>query len=155
MWAPSPERAAQTGMGRFMARAGKKSYQELHAWSVRESEAFWNLMWDFGEVRGEKGARTLIDGAKMPGAKWFPDGKLNFAENLLRRRDDAIALVFWGEDKVKRQVTHAELYALVSRIAAALRASGVKAGDRVAGYLPNLPESIAALLAASSMGAIW
>ncbi len=155
LWTPSPERAAQTPMGRFMARAGKKSYEELHAWSVAESEAFWNLLWDFGEVTGEKGGRTLVDGNRMPGAKWFPDGRLNFAENLLRRRDDADAMVFWGEDRIKRRVSYKNLYILVSRMAQALADAGVGPGDRVAGYLPNLPESAAAMLATASLGAIW
>jgi acetoacetyl-CoA synthetase len=91
----------------------------------------------------------------MPGAKWFPEARLNFAENLLRRRDRSDALVFWGEDKVQRRMSHAELHALVSRLAQALRAAGVTAGDRVGGYLPNLPESIAAMLASASIGAIW
>jgi acetoacetyl-CoA synthetase len=155
MWTPSPERAAQTGMGRFMARAGKKSYEELHAWSVRDSEAFWRLLWDFGEVKGDKGARTLVDGGRMPGAKWFPDGKLNFAENLLRRRDDSDAMVFWGEERIKRRLSFKQLHQLVSRIQQALTDMGVGPGDRVAGYLPNLPESAAAMLAATSLGAIW
>src|SRR5687768_10170510 len=147
LWTPSPERAAQTGMGRFMALAGKKSYEALHAWSVAESQAFWSLLWDFGEVRGEKGGRTLVDGNRMPGAKWFPDGKLNFAENLLRRRDDAEAMVFWGEDRIKRKISHKSLHGLVSRLGQALTDAGVGPGDRVAGYLPNLPEAAAAMLA--------
>jgi len=155
LWTPSPERAAQTGMGRFMALAGKRSYEALHAWSVAESQAFWNLLWDFAEVRGEKGARTLVDGNRMPGAKWFPDGKLNFAENLLRRRDDADAIVFWGEDRIKRKLSFDQLYKLVSRMAQALADAGVGPGDRVAGYLPNLPEAAAAMLATTSLGAIW
>ena len=155
LWTPSPERAAQTGMGRFMALAGKKTYEELHAWSVAESEAFWNLVWDTYGVKGEKGARTLIDGHLMPGARWFPDGKLNFAENLLRRRDNTDAMVFWGEDRIKRKLSHKALYTLVSRISQALADAGVGRGDRVAGYLPNLPESAAAMLATASLGAIW
>ena len=155
IWTPGPGRAAATQMGQFMARAGKKSYEELHAWSVADSEAFWNLLWDFGEVKGEKGGRTLVDGNRMPGAKWFPEGRLNFAENLLRRRDDADAMVFWGEDRIKRRVSHKNSYILVSRMAQALADAGVGPGDRVAGYLPNLPESAAAMLAATSLGAIW
>ncbi|MDF3010895.1 MAG: acetoacetyl-CoA synthetase, partial [Burkholderiales bacterium] len=149
------ERAAQTGMGRFMALAGKKTYEELHAWSVAESEAFWNLVWDTYGVKGEKGTRTLIDGHLMPGARWFPDGKVNFAENLLRRRDNTDAMVFWGEDRIKRKLSHKALYTLVSRISQALADAGVGPGDRVAGYLPNLPESAAAMLATTSLGAIW
>src|SRR5688572_10391679 len=155
LWTPTPERAAQTGMAQFMARAGKKTYAELHAWSAGSSEAFWNLLWDFCAVKGEKGGRTLVDGGRMPGAKWFPDGKLNFAENLLRRRDDADAMVFWGEDRIRRKLSHKSLYVLVSRLQQALADAGVGPGDRVAGYLPNLPESAAAMLATTSLGAIW
>ena len=91
----------------------------------------------------------------MPGARWFPEAKLNFAENLLRRRDDSDALVFWGEDKVKRRMSHGQLYLEVARLAAALRGLGVVAGDRVAAYMPNLPETLVAMLAASSIGAIF
>ena len=91
----------------------------------------------------------------MPGARFFPDGRLNFAENLLRRRDSGDAIVFWGEDKVQRRVLHAELYELVSRLVRALRAAGVAPGDRVAGYLPNMPEAIAAMLATAAIGGIW
>jgi acetoacetyl-CoA synthetase len=138
-----------------MALAGKRSYEELHAWSVERSEEFWNLLWDFCGVIGQKGARTLVDGERMPGARWFPDGRLNFAENLLRRRDGADAIVFWGEDRVRRKLSHRNLYDLVSRLAQALSDAGVKKGDRVAGYLPNLPESAAAMLATASLGAIW
>jgi acetoacetyl-CoA synthetase len=155
MWTPTPERAARTLLAAFMKRAGKTGFHELHAWSVRESEAFWNLVWDFCGVKGEKGSRTLIDGERMPGAKWFPDARLNFAENLLRRRDTSDAIVFWGEDRVKRRLSHKQLYDLVSRMSQALADMGVKKGDRVAGYLPNLPEATAAMLATASLGAIW
>jgi acetoacetyl-CoA synthetase len=156
LWTPAPERAAQTNMARFMARAGVAgSYDALHRWSVENREAFWDLLWDFCGVRGDKGARTLVDGDLMPGAKWFPDGRLNFAENLLGARDDSDAIVFWGEDKIKRRLSRRELHALVSRLQQALAAAGVGKGDRIAGYLPNLPESVAAMLATASLGAIW
>ena len=155
LWTPSAERASQTLLARFMERAGKKSYDELHAWSVERGEDFWNLLWDFCEVKGEKGARTLVDGSRMPGAKWFPDGRLNFAENLLRSPSDSDAIVFWGEDRVKRRLSHRNLHDLVSRLAQALKDAGVGKGDRVAGYLPNLPESTAAMLATASLGATW
>ena len=155
LWTPAPERAARTELARFMALAGKRSYAELHAWSVERSEDFWHRVWDFCEVKGEKGARTLVDGSRMPGAQWFPDGRLNFAENLLRRRDGADALVFWGEERIRRRLSFRELHDLVSRMAQALAAAGVGKGDRVAGYLPNLPEAAAAMLAAASLGAIW
>jgi acetoacetyl-CoA synthetase len=155
LWTPSPERAAQTDMARFMRAAGKSSYAQLHAWSVEHSEEFWNMLWDFCGVIGEKGAKTLIDGNRMPGAKWFPQGRLNFAENLLRQDGRGDAIVFWGEDRVKRRLSHKQLRDLVSRIAQALADMGVGKGDRVAGYLPNVPEATAAMLATASLGAVW
>jgi acetoacetyl-CoA synthetase len=157
LWTPSPERAAATCLAGFMAKAGKPGagYEDFHRWSVECSEDFWSLVWDFCGVQGEKGARRLIDGNRMPGAKFFPDGRLNFAQNLLRERDDTLAIAFWGEDRVKRHLSRRELHDLVSRLQQALAAAGVKKGDRVAGYLPNLPESVAAMLATASLGAIW
>jgi len=145
-----------------MAQAGQRwdetfcDYKALHDWSIREPEKFWLSMWDFAEIVAEtRGEKVLIDGDKMPGAKWFPDARLNYAENLLRRRDDADAMVFWGEDRVRRRVSYAELYNRVSRLAQALKARGISEGDRVAGYLPNMPETIIAMLATASLGAIW
>lgn len=152
-------------MAKFMALAAQRSgreipdYDGLHRWSTDDSAAFWSLMWEFGEVQGTRGERVLVEPGLMPGAKWFPDARLNFAENLLRPREGlagtADALVFWGEDRVKRRVSWDELRALVSRLAQALAGSGVAKGDRVAGYLPNLPEAIAAMLATASLGAVW
>ena len=155
LWRPDPERAAQTLLARFMQRAGRRDWEELHRWSVEHSEAFWNLVWEFCEVRGTRGGPTLVDGTRMPGAKWFPDARINFAENLLRTCDESDAFVFWGEDRVKRRMSRLELHQLVSRLAQALRAAGVAKGDRVGGYLPNLPEGVAAMLATASLGAIW
>jgi len=155
LWTPDPERAARSGMARFMRLAGRRDYEELHRWSVEHAEEFWDLVWKFGEVRGEPGLRRLINAGRMPGAQWFPEAKLNFAANLLRERDASLAISFWGEDRVKRQLSRRQLYDLVSRLSQALAAAGVKKGDRVAGYLPNLPESVAAMLATASLGAIW
>jgi acetoacetyl-CoA synthetase len=155
LWTPDPARAARTGMARFMQLAGKRDYAELHRWSVEKSEDFWDLMWRFGEVRGAPGTRRLLNPERMPGAQWFPDARLNFAENLLRGRDDSLAIAFWGEEEVKRRLTRNELHDLVSRLAQALRAAGVEKGDRVAAYLPNMPEATAAMLASASLGAIW
>jgi len=138
-----------------MRLAGKRDYAELHRWSVDHADEFWDLMWKFGEVRGEPGLRRLINAGRMPGAQWFPEAKLNFAANLLRERDASLAISFWGEDRVKRQLSRRQLYDLVSRLSQALAAAGVNKGDRVAGYLPNLPESVAAMLATASLGAIW
>ena len=155
LWRPSPERVAQTQLARFMAEVGKSDYAALHRWSVEHSPEFWNHLWDFCGVLGEKGGQILADGDRMPGARWFPNGRLNFARNLLRRRDGAEAMVFWGEDRIKRRVTYKQLYGLVSRMAQALADLGVEKGDRVAGYLPNLPEATAAMLATASLGAVW
>jgi acetoacetyl-CoA synthetase len=156
MWTPDPARAARTGMAQFMARAGGfADYAALHRWSVERRAEFWSLLWDFCGVQGEKGGRALVDGERMPGATWFPDARLNFARNLLREPDDSDAIVFWGEDRVKRRYSRGQLHELVSRLQQALAAAGVGKGDRVAGYLPNLPEATAAMLATTSLGAIW
>ena len=155
LWTPSRERAQASELARFMRLAGKTSYEELHRWSIERSAEFWELVWRFAEVRGEMGDRRLIDADRMPGARWFPDARLNYADNLLRERDAAPAITFWGEDRVKRRLSKRQLYDLVSRIAQALADAGVKKGDRVAGYLPNVPEATAALLATASLGAVW
>ncbi|MCC6212930.1 MAG: acetoacetate--CoA ligase [Burkholderiales bacterium] len=157
LWAPSPAQAARSNLARFMARAGKAGapYGELHRWSVERMEEFWDLAWDFCGVRGEKGGQVLADGGRMPGARFFPRGRLNFAENLLGDAQETDAIVFWGENRVRRRMSRAELHALVSRLQQALAAAGVRKGDRVAGYLPNLPEAVAAMLATASLGAIW
>ena len=162
LWRPTPERAAQTNLVAFMRHVRDccgidvSDYDDLYAWSVRDPERFWPAVWSFCSVIARTpGKRVLVDGDRMPGARWFPEARLNFAENLLRRRDDGIALVFWGEDRLKTSVTYAELYDEVSRLAQALRDAGVVAGDRVAGYMPNLPGTIIAMLAATSIGAIW
>ena len=155
LWTPSPERAAASELARFMRLAGKPSYEELHRWSIESSAEFWNRVWDFCAVEGKKGSQTVVNPERMPGAKWFPEAKLNYAENLLRERDASDAIVFWGEDRIKRRINHFNLYQLVSRISQALADAGVRKGDRVAGYLPNVPEAAAALLATASLGAVW
>ncbi|MHB1360504.1 MAG: acetoacetate--CoA ligase [Rhodocyclaceae bacterium] len=130
-------------------------YSSLHRWSIEHPEAFWSLLWDFAAVRGEKGKRILVYGDRMPGAQWFPEARLNYAQNLLRRRDEDTALVFRGEEKVLRRMTYGELYLRVARLARAMRSEGVVAGDVVAAYMPNLPETLITLLAASSIGAVF
>jgi acetoacetyl-CoA synthetase len=161
LWTPSAERIAAANITRFAREAevrwGVKlpDYAALHAWSVAAPEQFWTSIWDFGAVAGERGDTVLVDGERMPGAKWFPAARLNFAENLLRRRDEQDAIVFWGEDKLKNRLTHGELYREVARFAAALREMGVGKGDRVAAWMPNMPETIVAMLAAASIGAIF
>ena len=161
LWTPSEGRIEHANVTTFARMAITdwelpiNDYPSFYRWSIDRPDQFWQSVWKFGRVKGERGQRALADGDRMPGAKWFPDARLNYAENLLRKRDASDAIVFWGEDKVRRRMSHRELYDLVSRIAQALRASGVEAGDRVGGYLPNLPEAIAAMLAAASIGAIW
>ncbi len=161
LWQPSAERIASANITAFTALARTRSgraledYAALHAWSIEAPEDFWCAVWDFGGVVGERGARVLVDGHRMPGAQWFPDARLNFAQNLLRSRDDHDALVFWGEDKVHNRMSHGELYREVARLAAALREMGVVKGDRVAAFMPNMPETVIAMLAAASIGAIF
>ena len=161
LWTPTPERIAGAGVTAFMKQVNRRhglslaSYAQLHDWSVAHLEDFWSAMWEFGGVIGTPGARVLADGDRMPGARFFPDGRLNFAENLLRKRDDADAIVFWGEDKVKRRLTRRELHDLVSRVQQGLVKAGVKEGDRVAAFMPNMPETVIAMLAAASLGATF
>ena len=162
LWKPSKERIARSNINAFIKVANKRwqtgisDSQALYAWSIAQPEQFWVAVWEFcGVIAQTRGERVLIDGDKMPGAQWFPDAKLNFAENLLRRRDDADALVFWGEDKVRRRMSFAEVHDAVSRTAQAMSALGIKPGDRVAAFMPNMPETIIFMLAATSLGAIW
>ncbi len=162
LWQPSPDRAARSNMSEFMEAVEDdwnvtvNDFSELHRFSIEAPEKFWVSLKDYAGVIAETwGSDVLAGGGKMPGARWFPGARLNFAENLLRRRDDADALVFWGEDKVRRRLGHGELHRRVSRLAAALAATGVGPGDRVAGYLPNMPEAVIAMLAAASLGAVW
>jgi acetoacetyl-CoA synthetase len=162
LWEPSRERIATAKLTAFMrevkARWGVdiRDYDALWRWSVAERSKFWQSVWDFcGVIAAREGPEVVADGDRLPGARWFPGARLNVAENLLRRRDDGPALIFRGEGGARRTMSHRALYDLASRIAQALEAEGIGAGDRVAGYLPNLPESIAAFLACASIGAIW
>ncbi len=161
LWKPSPERVAGSQVSAFKAAVNRRhgfglaSYRELHAWSIAHPDLFWDQVWDFCGVIGDKGPRLIANPGQMPGTKFFPDGQLNFAENLLRRSGDGDAMIFRGEDKSARRLTWTELHALVSRMQQALSAAGVGVGDRVAAMLPNLPETIALMLAVTSIGAVW
>ncbi len=164
LWQPSSERIEHASITAFTRRIRAEfgvalpDYHALWRWSIEHREAFWRAVWDFTGIIGERGERTVIDPERMPGARWFPDATLNFAENLLARSaagDTADALIFRGEDKVERRLSHAELMASVSRVAAALDAAGIATGDRIAAYIPNLPEAIVAMLGSASRGAIW
>ena len=155
LWQPNPNTVGDTRMAMFMQAMGHGRYADLWQWSIDQPEVFWSKLWDFCGAVGDKGQTVLRDGDRMPGARWFPEARLNYAENLLKNRDEGEALVFWGEDKVKRRLSRAELYAEVARFQRFLVDAGVGEGDRVAGYLPNLPETLIAMLAATSLGAIW
>jgi acetoacetyl-CoA synthetase len=162
LWEPSEQRIQSTNMYGFMTRVNEKfnqhftDYPGLWEWSVNNLEDFWATAWHFLDIKVSAPYHTVIqDKDKMPGAKFFAGSKLNFAENLLRFRDDRTALVFRGEDTVRRTLTYNQLYDEVAQTAAALKAMGVAAGDRVVGFVPNMPESIIAMLAATSLGAVW
>ncbi|MPZ42952.1 MAG: acetoacetate--CoA ligase [Betaproteobacteria bacterium] len=162
LWQPTSEAAARANLTAFMRMANERyglacaDYDALWRWSIDHRDQFWQSVWDYcGVIATRTAERVLIDADAMPGARWFPGARLNFAENLLRRQDDSIALVFRGEEQVASQVTFAELYAEVSRLAQALRAAGVQPGDRVAAYMPNIPGTVIAMLATSSLGAVF
>ena len=156
LWTPDAARIADSNLRRFMAPMGFQSFDEVLRFSVDQPEAFWTRLWDFSEVMAEtRGERVLVDADRMPGARFFPDARLNYAENLLRRADGGEALVFRGEDKVSRRMSWAELNQAVARLNRAFAAAGVKAGDRVCAIVPNMPEAIVCFLAAASLGAIW
>jgi acetoacetyl-CoA synthetase len=161
IWQPSAQRLAGTHLTAFtkLAEAAYgRSFPDYHSlWqaSVDDPARFWSLVWDYTGVIGDKGTVALENGGDMLKARFFPEAKVNFAENLLRRNDDSPALVFWGEDKVKRALSWQALSQLVSRLQQAMRAHGIQQGDRVAGFMPNMPETLAAMLAATSLGAVW
>lgn len=162
LWQPSAERIANANITEFTRRlesdwnVSLPDYPALHAFSLNQMAQFWSTVWDYCEVVGAKNGDSIIkNGDRMPGAEFFPAARLNFAENLLRRRDDTPAMLFRAEDQVERQLTWNELYDEVSRLAQALRALGIESGDRIAGFVPNCPEAMIAMLAASSIGAIW
>ena len=161
LWTPSPERVRTTRLTAFEARVQAKtgvapgSYAALHDWSIRHAPQFWAEIWDFCGVIGERGERLARDLDKMPGAQFLPDARLNFTENLLRPEDDAIAIIASTEAPGDRQITHRELARLVAQAARALTRAGVKRGDRVAGMVANVPETIVASLGAAAVGAVW
>ena len=167
IWRPSAARVAEAHLTRFMeqvsSRKGLKlrSYADLYAWSVEQPADFWTELARYAEVRADWGTGPVMandagePGSAMPGARFFPDARLNFAENLLRYSDDQLALVFRNECGTRKALSYKDLHDEVARVAAGLRAAGVATGDRVAGFLPNLPETVIAMLAAASLGATW
>jgi len=162
LWQPSKERRTQSNMFRFMNFINKRhgrdleEYEPLHQWSIENIPDFWAAMWEFaGIIASTPYSEVVDDLGKMPGARWFIDARLNFAENLLRHRDDQIALIFKGEARDSVRMTYRQLYSEVARVAISLKEAGVLVGDRVVGFMPNMPQSIIAMLAAASIGATW
>ncbi len=155
LWVPSSPSTTQ--LAAFMASCGHAGmdYDSFWRWSVENPEKFWDSVWDFAQIIGEKGKTILKDADKMPGAQFYPDAKINYAENLLKKRDNDPAIIFRDELAREKTLSFAQLYAEVAKWQAQFKSWGVKKGDRVAAYMPNMPETIIATLAATSLGAIW
>jgi len=162
LWTPSEDRIADANMTKFIRDVNKRfskyftTYDELHKWSIEGREDFWSTMWDFGGIiSSNKGERVLLNGDKMPGSIWFPDASLNFAENLLKYRDNRTAIIFRGESNRRETITYSELYKRTGQLASGLKNAGIVKGDRVGGFMPNIIETVIAMLATTSIGAVW
>lgn len=162
LWQPSEQRMHASQMWQFMLYVNQQhhlnlqQYSELYQWSIQNPTQFWPAVWEFCDVIAtKKWEQVLINPTAMPGAKWFTGAKLNFAENLLRFNNDKVALIFRNEQCQGRSLTYSELNKNVAQFAAALRKSGIKANDCVAAFMPNMPETVIAMLATTSIGAIW
>ncbi|HYA40898.1 MAG TPA: acetoacetate--CoA ligase, partial [Syntrophobacteraceae bacterium] len=162
LWVPSAEWEAKANVTRFIEFVNRTcgrnigSYADLHRWSTECIPEFWAAVWDFVEIKASrKYDKVVEDIARFPGTEWFPGARLNFAENLLRFRDDKTALIFRGEDKIAASMTYGQLYDSVARLSKSLRDIGIVAGDRVGAYMPNLMETAIAMLAVTSIGAVW
>ncbi len=159
LWRPDPERAAATqimALARDRGFDGPDAVRRLWEWSIEDRAAFWAELWDRFEVRASRSAHTVLEnGEAMPGARWFRGAELNFAENLLRREGEDPAIVFHCEDGRREELSWNALHRKVAALAAAMKAEGIGVGDRVAAYMPNLPETVIGMLAASSLGAVW
>jgi acetoacetyl-CoA synthetase len=162
LWQPSRDRIDQANLTRFNDFVSKKrglrieTYWQLYDWSIGHPSDFWAAMWEFVELKASSGYEVVIDDPeKFPGAKWFPGARLNFAENLLRHRDNRAAFVFKGETSRSARMTYADLYGHVGRLAQSLRDAGLEPGDRVCAYMPNLIQTATAMLATTSIGAVW
>ena len=161
LWSPSREQIDQSRLTDFARYATQRTglvfenYGALHQWSCQEGGQFWNVLWDYAQVVGEKGEAVVSEEEKMPGASYFPEARLNYAENLLKYSGEEEAFVFRCEDKISSRMTRNELRDLVSRFQQAFSDAGLQKGDRVAAMMPNMPETIAAMLAVTALGAIW
>jgi acetoacetyl-CoA synthetase len=161
-YCPDPERVAAANMTAFRERVNSwygrdlEDYDALYFWSITEPASFWEALWRFCGVRASVPPRdVLLDGGRMPGARWFVGARLNYADNLLRHHGRDDALVFWGENGDRRRLSRDELRSAVGALSRSMREAGVAAGDRIAGFMPNLPETVIAMLSAASLGALW
>ena len=162
IWSPSEERIISSQMYRFMKVINKNyntnlnSYYDLHQWSIKFKPYFWEAIWDFFDIIGSKGTDPYIEPLnKMPESKFFPYGKVNYAENMLSGDNVGLAIVFKSEDKIRKEVNWDKLKTQVATTANFLKEQGVIKGDRVAAYMPNMPETVITMLATSSLGAIF
>ncbi len=167
LWQPSKEVIEKANITRYIDFVNKRygleidpyaqrAYFKLYEWSVANIPEFWESVWEFVSIKASRGFTQVVDDlSKFPGARWFIGAELNFAENLLRYRDDHTAIISIREDGVARKISYSELYNYVARLATSLREVGVSAGDRVCAYMPNLLETCIAMLAATSIGAAW
>src|SRR5215204_6153097 len=152
LWTPSAETLAHANMTRF---ANGPTYPQLYQWSIDRLEEFWRAVWDFAGIAGQQGERAVVDLDRMPGARFFPEARLNFAENCLPVDGDNPAIIYRCETGASRTLSWRELRHETAAFAAALRATGIQPGDRVSAYLPNVPEAIVAVLGCSAVGAVW
>ncbi|MXW47044.1 MAG: acetoacetate--CoA ligase [Gammaproteobacteria bacterium] len=162
LWQPDSDSIEQANVTHFAKQAGTRyninlnTYDQLHRWSVENSEAFWQEVWQFCDVRASKLSGIIVqDKNEMPGSRWFTEAELNFTENLLRKNDETIAIISRGENKPDRSISYSELNCQVNRLARAFRELGIEPGDRIVAYMPNIPETVICVLAAAACGAVW
>ena len=162
LWKPNKDQIKNSQMEAFRLQVNSrydinlKDYMDLYKWSINNISDFWKAIWGFMSIEHSTNFSAIIDDEKkMPGAKWFPDTKMNYAENLLRIRSDKSAILFKNENNLVKNISYRELYDLVEKVSSALRCIGIKSGDRIAGFMPNIPETVISMLATSSIGGIW
>ena len=161
MWTPSQKRIEASLLARFITATSGLSgnsdldYDSMWNWSVSSPEQFWDALWDFCGVVGDKTGPVLVDTGALIDAQFYPEAKINYAENLLARASDGASIIFHGEDGSRKEWSWAELKETVSKLQQVLIAEGIEQGDRVAGFVPNVPEAVAAMLAVTSLGAVW
>ena len=162
LWQPDSDSIEQANVTHFAKQAGTRyninlnTYDQLHRWSVENSEAFWQEVWQFCDVRASKLSGIIVQNKnEMPGSRWFTEAELNFTENLLRKNDETIAIISRGENKPDRNISYSELNCQVNRLARAFRELGIEPGDRIVAYMPDIPETVISELAAAACGAVW